>query len=454
MFIVKKIPGQFKNEFIQGQTLLVKNRVRLFCLMTLGMYVFVTAVSIVMYPETFKVTEIPQALLLFIGGFVILYLNQKAATLRIAKLNACLFVALVLYVLTRINLIYYEYSVYSLSIYVLILFMATFTIPWMPCEIFAVAFMVFAFYSLFFVRAVGIVPERLAAEFSFQSYFDDTFLLAVATVTAFIIRKREAVRDIDNFILLKDLETKNEQIRAELELATQVHNSLVPHSVSTDLVDIAVTYLPVEYLGGDYARFHFIDKERLIFIISDVTGHGVSAALLVNRLHAEFEQLVKENKDPGHLLKSLNDFIESDFDGTNMYLSAFCGLLHFGTGTFLYSNHGHPAQYLYRVRGSEIISFASQAMLLGMPFTEKKVYQQEMKFLKGDRICLFTDGVTEAMNAAREEYGKERLERFIKSHSSFRMEAFNLALLDDLNAFTGRRFNDDVFLLSIEIKAA
>ena len=107
------------------------------------------------------------------------------------------------------------------------------------------------------------------------------------------------------------------------------------------------TYLPVYYIGGDYTKFNFLEKDKLIFIITDVTGHGVPAALLVNRIHSEYERLAKEGYSPGELLRELNKFIEEDFGSSGMYLSAFCGLLDFKKMKLTYSNYGHPSQLLF-----------------------------------------------------------------------------------------------------------
>ena len=137
-----------------------------------------------------------------------------------------------------------------------------------------------------------------------------------------------------------------------------------------------------------------------------------------------------------------------------MYLSAFCGSLDFSSRTFVYANHGHPTQYLYRVRDAKILRCSSQATLLGLPEKDRSVRQNEMEFVPHDKVMLFTDGVTETMDGRREAYGEERLEDFIRAHTALGVDAFNRALLDDLRAFKGgtEEFRDDIFLLTMEIK--
>jgi len=276
----------------------------------------------------------------------------------------------------------------------------------------------------------------------------------IAFWVCYIVTSRERKRELENFIILKEVEKKNEQMHKELELATHVHNRLVPHSVSTDRADIAVTYRPMYYIGGDYAKFHFIDKDRLLFIICDVTGHGVSAALLVNAFNSEFERLVRTGKEPGTLLKELDRFIVEEFAETNMYLTAFCGLLDYGNKKFRYSSYGHPPQYIYRASDSDIKRVAAQTSMLGLPIEDEEIYQNEIPFYKGDQLLLFTDGVVEAKSRAGAEYGNERLEAFIRKNQFTQAELFNEELLAELGTFSGtdEGFKDDILVLNIRVK--
>jgi sigma-B regulation protein RsbU (phosphoserine phosphatase) len=206
------------------------------------------------------------------------------------------------------------------------------------------------------------------------------------------------------------------------------------------------------YIGGDYAKFQFVDNDRLIFVIADVTGHGVSAALMVNRLHTEVELLIREGRSPGALLNELNDLIMKQFSGINIFLSAFAGLLDFKNMQLAYSNHGHPAQYIYHIRKSTVTRLSSQTTLLGLPNSEGKTYEHLLDFDKGDKILLFTDGVIEAKNKTAEPYGAERLERFIAENYTLGVEEFNQQLLNNLSNFKQGNFQDDIFILNIHAK--
>ncbi len=443
----KKIPDVYLSEYKAQQASLIKSRVGLFCVLTVSIYFLSTFIGYLLYPSGLKVEEIPLWAAIIIGGAVIFYLSRRAKSIRAAKLNAYLFTALFLVVLTKASIIYYRFASVSPAAYLFLLFLVSFTIPWKPAEIFPITFMHLSAFSFLFLHFNTYLAEYLG-----HWYVDGVIFLFIGFILCVVIRRKEQARDIENFLLLKEVGKKGEQMQRELELATRIHKTLLPKSIDTDLVDIAVTYLPMDYMGGDYAKLHFIDRNRLIFIICDVTGHGVSAALTVNRLHTEFDRLAREGKEPGLLLNELNEFITKDFQGVNMYLSAFCGMLNFKTKEFIYSNHGHPSQYIYNAANTDIKHLDSQTSLIGITEKSDKIYQQKLSFGKGDRILLFTDGAVETKDIEGREFGNKALEDLMRANPGLGAEDFNKGLLGELKNHNHGKFEDDVFLLNIRIK--
>jgi len=452
--IVKKIPRTYKKDFVKQQTVLIKSRLNLFCKLAIGMYFFAYAMLFLMYMVygeklDFDPKEIPVIGILLIGTMLVHFLNNKAKTIKLAKFNAYLFTILLLSVLTKINIIYGISAENSITLYIFLLFLVSFTIPWFSVEIVPITFLHIAAYSYLFFLCTGNTSLVTYEGFNVPVYLDGLIMFSVSLLLCLVIREKEMQRDIENFVLIEEIKGKNEQMEKELELATRVHKTLIPKSIRTALVDVAVLYLPMDYMGGDYAKFHFINDKKMIFFICDVTGHGVSAALLVNRLHAEFERLAKDGKEPGVLLKEINKFILHDFKGTNMYLSAFCCMLDFENMSLCYSNHGHPDQYFYHMPGYELKGMNSNGSLLGLPIEDEAVHQEKMNFNLGDKFFLFTDGIIETRNSKGEEYGKERLEAFIVKNHDLEADRFNHKLLDELNKFKSGNFEDDIFLLNI-----
>jgi len=451
---VRKIPKLHLNEFLKQQTDLIKSRLQLAAFLLMFCIAIADMISVVALGEKIDVTMRQTWMFSILLCAATYFLSRKIRVFQAAKISAMLFMIAVLAVMTK-DSIGYQMPPFDVGIMFVFMFFAfSLIFPWSASEVIIISLSHFAAYITFLFE----VPEydfkgTLIAQ-SLQDYLGGLTILFLASIVCYAVIRRERSRDVENFILFKEIEEKNKQMQNELKLATRVHSRLIPHSTRTRLADIAVTYVPMSYMGGDYAKFYFIDKNKLIFFICDVTGHGVSAALLVNAINTEFERLAKEGKTPGGLLKEMDRFIVNDFAGTNMYLTAFCGLLdysHFAR-KFIYSNYGHPPQYIYRITDSSIHKLSAQTSFLGLPITDEKVYESEIPFEKEDQILLFTDGVIEAKDTADKEYGGKRLEDFIKENNRLQVERFNQKLLGELNSFVENKLNDDVFILNIKTK--
>ena len=129
---------------------------------------------------------------------------------------------------------------------------------------------------------------------------------------------------------------------------------------------------------------------------------------------------------------------------------AFCGLADLQLKKLKYSNYGHPAQYLHSKDGLHKLS--SQTSLLGLPIDDDEVYQESIDIDKGDKLFLFTDGITETTDKNDNEYGENMLEGLIKRKNSLSPGAFNSALLSDLNDYKYGQFKDDICIMTMGIK--
>ncbi len=446
----------YYGDFVNSQVGLIKSRIKLFCILAVVIYLLASAISMAMLPEEFNPSETSVIIVLVISSLLIRFSIARVHSIRTAKFHAYLFTMVVLVLLTKASMLYPKDYNLSEATYLFCLFLVSFTVPWKPIEILPITLMhTTAFIFLFYyVRGEASYSVDISSLYSgeFFPMVGGLIFLTMGFILCFVIRKNEFLRDLENYVLLKEVEKRNIQMQKELQLATKVHKTLIPKSIYTDLVDVAVMYLPMYYIGGDYAKFHFKNNDKLILMICDVTGHGVSAALLVNRVHSEFERLAKDDKSPGELLKELNDFITNDFKEIEMYLSAFSCEVDFKNMKFKYSNHGHPSQYIYRINKSLIEHMDPQAGLLGLPFLENDVVEHEINVSKGDKIVLFTDGVIETKNKIGVEFGKKKLEDFVAETHLSGVDEFNNKLLAEINEYNAENFNDDIFVLSMDIK--
>lgn len=261
-------------------------------------------------------------------------------------------------------------------------------------------------------------------------------------------------RDITNLLNAEEsLEIQKKRAQKELELAAHVHSTLIPLNLENDHVSIAINYLPVSGVGGDYTNYKLLSDGNIIFFIGDVTGHGVPAALLVNRLDSEFERLAKVKPQPGKLLNRFNNFIKENFEGTRMFLSAFCGLINFATMRFTYSNYGHPPQFLFQAKNSNILSMPAQTHLVGLSHQKQSTnFESVIDVEPGDRIFCYTDGVVEADQSDFKMFGFERLKEFIIKNQQLSIADFNEKLVQEVMDFSSNKLDDDTCILSIGIK--
>ncbi len=451
---VSEIPKIYLEDYLSELTQLMKSRLRLSVFVILAVFIGTNCMrSILIFGRIGQEELLTWGLLICVGASV-LFLVRKASNIHLARTSAILFVTSILIILTGYYIVSNAVPYMPVITYVLVLFGTTFAIPWQIHDIAGLAMLYDVAYTIYFLNIQTYVYKNQTFFIETSDFLQGIVFIMAASIICLVLTRREKERRVEKFVILKDIESKNKQMQEELELATYVHKRLVPQSVSTHLADIAVTYVPAYYMGGDYAKFHFIDNDKLIFIICDVTGHGVSAALLVNALNSEFERLAKGGKSPGDLLKELDQFIVDDFAGTNMYLTAFCGLLDYSplSRKFTYSSYGHPPQYIYRTTKPGIEKISAQTSLLGLPIEDENIYQNEIAFNKKDQILLFTDGIIEAKDADGSGYGNERLENFIRKNNGLQAEVFNQQLLNELNSFTKNKLKDDVFILNIKTK--
>ncbi|NQT94969.1 MAG: serine/threonine-protein phosphatase [Candidatus Omnitrophica bacterium] len=449
---MKKIPAVYRDEFSKQYIDLIKSRVQLAALLFIATFFIGSTATVLILNENFtRQLGIAWTLTVCVSITTIV-LSARAATLRAAVLSATSFIVMALSIMTWYHASLSAPPFNVAMVYIFMLFGFSLMFPWFPHEVFGVLILHLGAYGVFLAHTKTYLYKNSTATTSLPDYIQGLVVMVLGFCVCYIVTKRERERDIESFMRLKDIEEKSNQMKKELELATRIHGRLVPRSTSTDLADIAVTYLPVSYMGGDYAKFHFVDKNKLIFIICDVTGHGVSAALLVNAFNGEFERLAKDARNPGELLKEIDRFILKDFAETGMYLTAFCGLLDYMTRKFSYSSYGHPPQYVYRSADSKLNRIMPQAGWMGLPIEDENIYENEMPFDKGDQILLFTDGIVEARNNLKEEYGAEKLEAFLDKNQGLQTDVFNQNLIDELNLFTGKIFNDDIFILNIRVK--
>lgn len=197
-------------------------------------------------------------------------------------------------------------------------------------------------------------------------------------------------------------------LEQELQIAAQVQLSILPRQQPQDArVQLHCHITPAREVGGDFYDYFFIDANHLGFVIADVSGKGVPAALFMTITRTLLKATAQFIAEPTQCLAQLNDLLAAENEQM-MFVTLFYGVLHLESGELRYVNAGHNPPYL--LRGDGGVSLLPRTGGIAVAVSEGFVYRAGSVHLRaGDQLFLYTDGVTEAFDPDGQEYGDARL---------------------------------------------
>ncbi len=240
---------------------------------------------------------------------------------------------------------------------------------------------------------------------------------------------------------------EQEVMKKELELAAQMQNMLIPSEFPQDeRIDVAGFYLPHKNIGGDYYDFIDLGNDRYAVCMSDISGKGVAAGLLMSNFQANLRMLINKEYPLDELVHMLNVKVAEITKGEK-YITFFVGIADLSTRRLDYVNAGHNPGILINDGKAELLSKGST--FLGM-FDELPFVNVGTTFLSKDALLFtYTDGLTELRNPEGEMYEDDRLMQFIEEHHKMKPEALNEKLLGEIDEFKkDEQYVDDVSLLN------
>ncbi len=247
------------------------------------------------------------------------------------------------------------------------------------------------------------------------------------------------------------IEQKNTQIFNDLRLARSVQVNLIPQDPPVmEGVGLYAAFIPLAELGGDYYDFiQFNEPDRVGVFISDVSGHGVAAALVSSMVKTLVHTAGHEKTSCGEFLAWVNERIIG-LTKEN-FITAFYGIFDTGTRVLRYARGGHPYPYLIRTNGT-IEELRSDGVLLGvkhgLTFEER-----EVELRQGDRVLFYTDGLMEARNFRHEEFEKTLINDIILRQRKMPMDSLIQSIIQGLFDFCGTSaINDDVCIILMEAR--
>ena len=232
---------------------------------------------------------------------------------------------------------------------------------------------------------------------------------------ALAFKKMSARVQNQNQSLRESLTTKNAftALQSELDIAARVQLSFLPNPLPpTETFDVTGIMKPAKEVGGDFFDFFRIDNYRTGFVVADVSGKGIPAALFMVMARTFLQSTAKHVDSPGQVLENLNIFLERNND-EQLFITVFYGILDERTGRFTYANGGHNSPVLTDSEDIRPLE-STEGVLLGM-FDDIEFNETYVDLEPDARLVLFTDGVTEAFNANNEAFGDNRLLHVIHS---------------------------------------
>jgi sigma-B regulation protein RsbU (phosphoserine phosphatase) len=241
---------------------------------------------------------------------------------------------------------------------------------------------------------------------------------------------RQVQTAIENDYLLKQ-SIEKERIEKELHLAAIIQQGILPKNLpEIEGYELAGINIPSREVGGDYYDCINIGKGIYAFIIADVTGKGISAALLVNTLNAAIYSYLEFKLPLSELTEKLNKLIYNATPA-DKFITFFIAVLDSKTGTLDVVNAGHNPVLIKRKNGNlekiEAGGLGLGMLDLGLPYQE-----QHLSLNEGDKLFLYTDGIPEAMNKNEEEYSDYRMFEFFINNSGQPSSEFIKAIVNDV----------------------
>jgi phosphoserine phosphatase RsbU/P len=254
---------------------------------------------------------------------------------------------------------------------------------------------------------------------------------------------------LENAQLHRELLHK-QRMERDLALARSIQLGLLPeHPPMLDGFEIAVSHKPSLEVGGDYYDFIALAPDTTLAVVADVEGKGVGSAMVMANLQATLHALLAHLHSLERLVESLNDMILTDTRGQK-YMTMFVALLDQPHRALHYVNAGHVPPAVVRPSG-EVDYLREGGMVVGL-FPSVKYERGTVRMQPGDIFVACTDGITEAMNAQDEEYGRERLMELVGRKRDLRAHEIVESVLTEVDLFSrGGTHEDDRVILILKV---
>ncbi|MDP6533305.1 MAG: SpoIIE family protein phosphatase [Candidatus Marinimicrobia bacterium] len=290
------------------------------------------------------------------------------------------------------------------------------------------------------VGVVQVLNKKDGGTFDDQ---DENLLEALSVQAAVAIQRAQL---LEAFV-------EKQRIQESLKLAADIQMGMLPKEFPAfpdrEDFDLFASIIPAKEVGGDFYDFFLIDEDHLCFVIGDVSGKGVPAALFMAVTKTHVAASTIPGVEPSDILFRANNELCKEND-QGMFCTIFYGILNTKTGEVHYSNGGHNPPYIIREDGTNEQVEGTMGIALGV-MDEMDFGVNTLTLKKGESMYLYTDGVNEAMDIGGNEYSYERLEEFLTSTAGQQTTDIVGGSLSDIESFVGNaEQSDDITVLMVK----
>jgi len=272
------------------------------------------------------------------------------------------------------------------------------------------------------------------------------FGIATFTDISVQVRVAEELRSANT-----KLQKRQMEIEEDLRLAARVQKSLVPKSLVWNRLSIDSFYHPVHSVGGDFALVNSQDGEHISLLVGDVSGHGIGSALVANRIYSETMGHLRTGMPFIDIFAELNRFLIEDIDA-GMFITVAAASIDTHLHRMVFAGAGHPPAMLV-CRGQSPLLLESRSAILGvLPDAVDTTPSLELQLEPGDRIVLYTDGITEVFNSRGEMLGIEGIREIVHQTSTLSAQEMKQGILAGVAAWRSGPPSDDVSLVLVHVR--
>jgi len=246
------------------------------------------------------------------------------------------------------------------------------------------------------------------------------------------------------------LQDAHSKLQRDLRQANAIQKKLLPASFPARVADVAALYKSHMEVGGDYYDCFELDADRLGMVVADVSGHGVAAALMMSMFKMLLKGSPARAESPAQTLCQINDTFLTELN-SQQFVTVFYAIWNTRERTFTYTSAGHHPIFLMDQETGELQELKSSGLFVGV-LEDIKLKDTVLHLDRKYRLALFTDGVSEAMNATKEQFGHERLGAIMQDCRTVGCKEFVARVFDGVDAFcNGVPVGDDITFFACDL---